>query len=356
MGATFDKSLIHRIGKLLGQESLAKNAQVLLAPTVCLQRSPLIGRGFEAFGEDPILSGTLASSYINGLQSLGVGAALKHYAAHDQSPMSIEDSIRMSERTLREVHLLPFQIAVKSSNPWAIMTAYHKINGKHASENGVILDILRKGWAWKGCVMSDWYGTYSTSEAINAGLDLEMPGPTRFRGQLLSWLVLSRKVSEKALDEAVRNVLGLVDRVDLSQRQEEVRNNDNEESRKVCRDVAAESIVLLKNERKILPLKREKSGVKYGLIGDHFLNPAVSGGGSADLTPYYVSTPFDAFVKAVGEENVSYEVGAYCKCSTFLKSAASLDVASGFKVPVETFELVGRIWDVTADFDHLILV
>jgi beta-glucosidase len=154
MGATFDKSLLHRIGTLLGQESLAKNAQVLLAPTVCLQRSPLIGRGFEAFGEDPVLSGTLASHYINGLQSLGVGAALKHFAAHDQSPMSIEDSIRMSERTLREVHLLPFQIAVRNSNPWAIMTAYHKINGKHASENEVILDILRKEWGWKGCVMS----------------------------------------------------------------------------------------------------------------------------------------------------------------------------------------------------------
>ena len=258
------------------------------------------------------MSGTLAAEYINGLQSQGVGAALKHFAAHDQSPMSIEDSIWMSERTLRELHLLPFQIAVRKSQPWAIMTAYHKINGVHASENEVVLDILRKEWGWNGCVISDWYGTYSTSEAINAGLDLEMPGPTRFRGQLLSWLVLSRKVTEKALDEAVRNVLGLVDRVDLSQRQAKVRNNDNEESRKVCRDVAAQSIVLLKNKRNVLPLRKEKS-IKYGLIGDHFKNPAVSGGGSADLTPYYVSTPFDAFVEAVGHESVRYEVGAYCE-------------------------------------------
>lgn len=312
MGATFDTDLVHRVGGLLGIEARAKGAQVLLAPTVCLQRSPLLGRGFEAFGEDPVMSGMLAASYINGLQEQGVGAAIKHFAAHDQSPMSIEDSIRMSDRTLREVHMLPFQIAIKKSNPWAVMTAYHKINGVHASENTVILDILRKEWGWKGCVMSDWYGTYSTSEAINAGLDLEMPGPTRFRGQLLSWLVLSRKVTEKALDEAVRNVLGLVDRVNLDGKSKEIRSNNNEESRKICRDVASQSIVLLKNDKKVLPLKKD-SKVTFGLIGDHWKNPAVSGGGSADLTPYYISTPFDSFFKTVGGENVRYEIGCYCE-------------------------------------------
>ncbi|KAF2017999.1 glycoside hydrolase family 3 protein [Aaosphaeria arxii CBS 175.79] len=312
MGATFDSELLESVGRLLGSEARSRNIQGLLAPTVCIQRSPLIGRGFEAFAEDPLLSGLLASAYINGVQKQGVGCILKHYAAHDQSSMSIEDSIRVSDRTLREVHLLPFQIAVKKSNPWGIMAAYQKVNGFHASEHDCLLQqVLRKEWGWNGLTMSDWFGTYSTSEAVNAGLDLEMPGPTKWRGDRLSWAVLSRKVSTSTLDERVKNVLEYVKRaVNTDIPRDASVTDEIATSMPVARKVSADSIVLLKNEEQILPLTNTK-GKRFGLIGSGFHYPAIAGGGSADLTPYYVSTPYDAMVEEVGEENITYEVGCY---------------------------------------------
>ncbi|KAI9162772.1 hypothetical protein HJFPF1_04364 [Paramyrothecium foliicola] len=313
MGATFDSKLMHSAGKMLAAESKEKGCQVLLAPTVCLQRSPLIGRGFEAFGEDPILSGLLASAYINGVQENGVGVSIKHYAAHDQSSMSFEDSVRASERTLRELHLLPFQLAVKHSNPWSFMASYHRINGVHSPEDPWLLShVLREDWGWNGLVMSDWFGTYSTAESINAGLDLEMPGPTRWRGPLLLWEVLCRKVKMSTVDDRVRNVLNLINKVapSLDYKQGSHDEGNTKEKQELCRDIARSGIVLLKNEKQVLPLDATKKQT-YGLIGPGFLNPAISGGGSADLTPYYVSKPLDAFKAAVGQESINTAVGCH---------------------------------------------
>ncbi|KAI8167830.1 putative beta-glucosidase I [Colletotrichum sp. SAR 10_70] len=323
MGATFDTELMHSVGEILAAEAKEKGCHVILAPTLCLQRSPLIGRGFEAFAEDPVLSGTLASAYINGVQTNGVGVSIKHYAAHDQSTMSIEDSIRVSERTLREMHLLPFQIAVKNANPWCFMTAYHRINGTHSSEDPWLLgDILRKEWGWDGLIMSDWFGTYSTSEAVNAGLDLEMPGPARWRGELLMWAVLCRKVKEATIYERIRSLLNLINKVQpaLNHRRDERTQGDTEEKRRVCRKVASNSIVLLKNERSVLPLN-PSSEQTFGLIGPAVRLPAVSGGGSADLVPYYVSTPLDAIVDIVGEGRVKTAIGCHGHLFTPLLSS-----------------------------------
>ncbi|KAJ0383589.1 hypothetical protein COL922a_010206 [Colletotrichum nupharicola] len=323
MGATFDTELMHSVREMLAAEAKEKGCHVILAPTVCLQRSPLIGRGFEAFAEDPVLSGTLASEYINGVQANGVGVSIKHYAAHDQSTMSIEDSIRVSERTLREMHLLPFQIAVKNANPWCFMTAYHRINGTHASEDPWLLgDILRKKWGWDGLIMSDWFGTYSTSEAVNAGLDLEMPEPARWRGELLMWAVLCRKVKEATINERVRSLLNLINKVQpaLNHRRDERTQGDTEDKRRVCRKVASDSIVLLKNERSVLPLN-PSSEQTFGLIGPAVRLPAVSGGGSADLVPYYVSTPLDAIVDIVGEGRVKTTIGCHGHLFTPLLSS-----------------------------------
>ncbi|KAI8246327.1 putative beta-glucosidase I [Colletotrichum sp. SAR 10_96] len=309
--------------RMLAAEAKEKGCHVILAPTVCLQRSPLIGRGFEAFAEDPFLSGTLASAYISGVQTNGVGVSIKHYAAHDQSTMSIEDSIRVSERTMREMHLLPFQITVKNANPWCFMTAYHRINGTHASENPWLLgDILRKEWGWDGLIMSDWFGTYSTSEAVNAGLDLEMPGPARWRGELLMWAVLCRKVKEATIDARVQSLLNLINKVQpaLKHRRDEGTQGDTEEKRQVCRKVASNSIVLLKNERSMLPLN-PSSEQTVGLIGPAVRLPAVSGGGSADLVPYYVSTPLDAIVDIVGEGRVKTAIGCHGHLFTPLLSS-----------------------------------
>lgn len=315
MAATFDRGLLTAIGKNLGRETREKGCQVLLAPTVCLQRSPLLGRGFEEFSEDPWLSGTLAADFVNGVQSEGVGCSIKHYAAHDQSAEAIEDSIWASERTLREVHLMPFQIAVKQANPWSVMTSYHKINGVNVSEDPWLINrMLREDWGWDGLVMSDWFGTFSTSEALNAGMDLEMPGPVRWRGPLLLWAVLARKVSQATLDSAVRNVLNLTNKVDSARAAlDPSTTGDTAEKKELCRKVAADSIVLLKNERSILPLNPKASGKKYALIGPGALYPSASGGGSADLVPYYISKPLDALNELVGAENVTANVGCHGK-------------------------------------------
>ncbi|CAH0020013.1 unnamed protein product [Clonostachys rhizophaga] len=238
MGATFDKGLMLTVGRAIGREAKEKNAHVLLAPTVCLQRSPLIGRGFEAFGEDPILSGLLASSYINGIQENGVAASIKHFAAHDQSKWALEDAIRVSERTLRELHLLPFQIAIKDSNPW--------------------------------------------------------------------------KVREATVDLRVRNILNLINKVRpaLNYQKGSVEEGDTLDKRQLCRKVAADSIVLLKNNKSVLPLD-VTANQTCGLIGLAARYPTACGGGSAELRPYYVNTPYDSIVEAVGKANVKEAVGAY---------------------------------------------
>ncbi|RTE83091.1 hypothetical protein BHE90_002344 [Fusarium euwallaceae] len=322
MGATFNVDLIRQAGNLLGEEARFRGVHVLLAPTVCLQRSPLIGRGFEAFGEDPLLSGMLAAAYINGVQGQGVVACIKHFAAHDQSANSIEDNVCATERTLREVHLLPFQLAMRHSDPWTFMASYNKINGVHFSENPFLLKtILRDEWGFNGLVMSDWFGTYSTSESVNAGMDLEMPGPTLWRGKALSHAVNCRKVSHQALDDATRNVLTLINKVKAVEHMS-TPESDTQDQRALIQKIASEGIVLLKNDNKLLPLADFK-GKKFGLIGDHVKHPAICGGGSSEVEPYYSITPYNAIVEEVGEANVSYAPGCYTfRYSPFLQRLA----------------------------------
>ncbi|CAI7569612.1 unnamed protein product [Penicillium crustosum] len=313
MGATFDVDLLHCIGNLLGDEGRRKGVHVALAPTVCLQRSPLLGRGFEAFGEDPELSGSLAAPYVNGLQERKVASCIKHYAAHDQSFRAAEDDLIMTERTLREVHLYPFQVAMAKSKPWALMSAYQSINGTHVSEDPFMLDqVLRKEWGFEGLVMSDWWGTYSTSEATNAGLDLEMPGPSIWRGKQLTQAVAVRKVHEDTINASVRRLLHLINKTRDPGPPSPEGNGDTNESRALIRKVAADAIVLLKNEKNVLPLDKTKK-LKYGLIGEYFENPATGGGGSSETVPFYFNTPLDAFIEAVGNENVTYEPGVYTR-------------------------------------------
>jgi beta-glucosidase len=261
----------------------------------------------------------MASGYINGVQKHGVGVSIKHCAAHDQTSMSLEDAVRASERTLRETHLLPFQLAVKNSSPWSFMTSYHRINGKRVCEDPWLLnEVLRQEWGWDGLVMSDWFGTYSTAEALNAGMDLEMPGPTRWRGSLLQWSVISRKVRKATVDFSVRNLLNLVNKVcDLESLESHQTLGDTAEKRDLYLNVAQSSIVLLKNDRNVLPLD-EKVKRKYALIGPNGLYPAIRGGGSADLVPYYVSRPMDAIRAMVGDENVRFAAGCSgMLCSNF---------------------------------------
>ena len=257
-----------------------------------IQRGPLGGRGFESFSEDPHLSGTLAGQYCNGVQHEHVVTTPKHFVCNDQEHERMAVNSIVTQRALREIYLMPFMLAIKAANPAAIMTAYNKVNGIHASENQDLFDILRKDWRWSGLVMSDWFGTYSTAEGIIAGQDLEMPGPTKWRGELLSHAVKNKKVKSHVLDKRVRAVLNMVKlaaKSGIAEGAEEGRLNMLPDQ-KLLRRVAAESIVLLKNQDGILPFNKDQ---EVAVIGPNAKVATYAGGGSACLTPYYTVTPFE---------------------------------------------------------------
>ncbi|KAK9311452.1 glycoside hydrolase superfamily [Lipomyces starkeyi] len=313
LGATWDGPLLEKAGKVMGDEAIAKGAVIILGPTVNIQRSPLGGRGFESFSEDPYLSGSLAAAEIRGIQNgTGVAATIKHFVANDQEHERSAVNSIVSDRAMREIYLLPFQLAVRDAKPAAIMTAYNKLNGTHCSEHqGLLKGILRGEWGWKGLVMSDWFGTYSTSASINAGVDLEMPGPTRFRGTNLGHAIFSKKVKSYVLDERVKNVLELVNRVAPlgmpENAKEETRNTPKTAA--LLRKIAADSIVLLKNENNVLPFDKNK---KIAIVGPNAKVATYCGGGSASLAPYYAITPFEGIsAKYSNPASISYSVGAY---------------------------------------------
>ncbi|KAI5456702.1 putative glycosyl hydrolase [Mariannaea sp. PMI_226] len=310
LGATFDSDLIYSLGRLLGLECKAKGAHILLGPTMNIQRGPLGGRGFESFSEDPVLSGLLASSYCKGVKTENIIPTPKHLVCNDQEHERVAVSATVTDRALREIYLLPFQLAIAGSQPGAMMTSYNKVNGTHASESPDLLDgIVRKEWDYKGLLVSDWFGTYSVSEALNAGLDLEMPGPSRFRGPGLMHAVTSNKVKETAIDERVRKVLEMVKLAAKSKIPEfapEVERNTPEDQA-LLRRAASESIVLLKNEDEILPLSPSK---KTLVIGPNANTATYCGGGSANLPAYYTVTPLQG-IKNKSTADVVFSQGAY---------------------------------------------
>src|SRR5437764_10310045 len=211
LASTWNTDLLERVGQALAREAQMKRAQVLLAPTVNIQRSPLGGRNFECFSEDPFLSARLAVAYIHGLQSEGVGASLKHYVCNDEEFERFTISSEVRERALREIYLQPFQTAVREAQPWTIMASYNLVNGVPVSENAYLLtEILRHAWGYEGVVVSDWFlSVKSTAASVNAGLDLEMPSP-RWRGELLLEAVRRGEVEEGTIDTSVRRLLQLL--------------------------------------------------------------------------------------------------------------------------------------------------
>ncbi|ODQ68881.1 hypothetical protein LIPSTDRAFT_7343 [Lipomyces starkeyi NRRL Y-11557] len=302
LGAMWNTDLLTEAGTLMADEAIAKGAHVILGPTVNMQRSPLGGRGFESFSEDPILSGLSAGAIINGIQSKNIIATIKHFVGNDQEHERNSVDAIITERALREIYLLPFQLAIKESQPGAVMTAYNKVNGTHVSQSlAFIRDILRGEWEWDGLVMSDWFGVYSTAESVNAGLDIDMPGPTGFRGDLIQRSLNANTITHHTLDDRVRQVLKLVNRTGQSGVPENAPEGTNNtlETSTLLRKLAAESIVVLKNEKKVLPLSKDKT---TAVIGPNAKIATYCGGGSASLLPYYVVTPFDAISKKVTKE------------------------------------------------------
>ncbi|KIJ69540.1 glycoside hydrolase family 3 protein [Hydnomerulius pinastri MD-312] len=318
MASTFDVDLIHEVGVFLAEETKVKSSVILLAPTCNIQRNPLGGRAFESFSEDPHLSGTLAAAYVNGLQSRGIAATIKHFVANDQeSERTAADSI-VSDRALREIYLYPFMLAQRDAKPWAFMTSYGRLWGIHCSENPKLLEgILREEWGHEGIIMSDWHGTYGTDQAINAGLDLEMPGPPRWRTEfLIQHCLSSQKLKIPVIDERVANMLTFIQKMaainpDIVFGDGHEGSRDTPQMRKFTRRLAADGMVLLKNTGNILPITPKKVKT-VAVIGPNAKGTIISGGGSAALKPTYVVKPFDGIVQnAPSGLDIKYEVGCY---------------------------------------------
>ncbi|RPA84644.1 glycoside hydrolase [Ascobolus immersus RN42] len=313
LSATWDLNVVAGIGHLLAEEVRDKRADILLAPTVCLHRSPLGGRNFESFsGDDPFLGGKLAASYINAVQSHGIATTIKHFAANDQETRRFVVNQIMTERTLRELHLVPFQIAIRDSNPWCVMATYSKINGVYGSNNKALLtDILRGEWGFDGMVMSDWFGVNSIVPSVEAGLDLEMPGPPRKRGKNLVDAVAKGYMKEDGMDANVRRLLQLIYKTgkhktpDWVEGEEQAINRP--EHREFLRKAAADGIVLLKNEKKTLPLNLETIK-SVAFIGPNSRESVAAGGGSASLNPHYRQNPHDQFIENVKDKFPNLEV------------------------------------------------
>ncbi|KAK6528025.1 hypothetical protein TWF281_009282 [Arthrobotrys megalospora] len=312
MGATFNPDLAYEIGEALGEEVKAKSASVLLAPTACCHRSPLGGRNFESYSEDPLLSGKMASSYIRGVQSRGVAATMKHYVANEQETWRLFVDETIDETTLREIYLKPFEIAMREGRPWAVMTAYNIINGVHCdSQPFTLKQVLRGEWNYEGLVMSDWFGCNSMVESLLAGLDLEMPGPAKKR-PVKEFVEAAEKDENirKAVDDSARRILTLIAKVgkwkDMTPEAPEASREDPETGN-LIRKAGGEGVVLLKNEGKALPLQ-PNSLKKVAFIGPNAKATVAGGGGSAHLEPNYLTQPYESFVNAIKEINGDIEV------------------------------------------------
>ncbi len=310
MASTWNRDLIERTGVGLAEETRHLGCHILLGPCVNIMRSPLGGRNFETFSEDPYLAGQIGVAYVKGLQSQRIGASVKHYAANNQEFERFRGNSVVDERTLREIYLPAFETIVKETHPWTVMCAYNRINGTYASEHETLLrKILKEEWGFEGVVVSDWGAVHDIFTPIQAGLDLEMPGPARYFGQALEAAVNTWQVDERWVDDAARQMLGLLFRAGVMGEEDlPAGSGDTPEHRALAREVANESIVLLKNEHNRLPLDQTKI-TKLAVIG---LNAAsvVSGGGSSRVDPRHWVTPLEGLRAKLGEAvEIVYEPG-----------------------------------------------
>lgn len=315
LASSWNTALVERVGGALAQETRSKGASVLLAPTVNIHRSPLGGRNFESYSEDPYLASRMAVAYITGLQNGGVGATVKHYIGNEEEFERFSISSEVDERTLREIYLPPFKAAVLEAHAWALMASYNLVNGVAVSEDPYLLhDILREEWGWDGVVISDWFmSVKSTAASVNASLDLEMPGPPRWRGEKLLQAVKDGEVQESKLDESVRRLLLLLEKAGKFDKPEEEAEQavNLPEHRALIREAAGEGIVLLKNEPAVLPLQADKLK-SVAIIGPNAKVARIMGGGSAQVNAHYQITPYDGIMAKLGDSGattVGFEQG-----------------------------------------------
>ncbi len=303
LASTWDVDLIRAVGQALGEEAAALGVDVLLGPGVNMKRTPLCGRNFEYYSEDPYLAGRMAVAFIDGLQSKGVGASLKHFAANNQEYQRFSINAVVDERALREIYLPAFEMAVTQARPWTVMCAYNKLNGTYCSEHHELLvDILKNEWGFEGLVVSDWGAVHDRVKALRGGLDLEMPGPQPHRTQAVIEAARAGALDEAVLDEAARRILNIVFKAAASRKGGAF---DKAAHHALARQVAGEGMVLLKNNG-VLPLRHPR---RIAVIGRAAKEPHYQGGGSSHINPTQVDIPLDELQKLAGNSHLTYCAG-----------------------------------------------
>lgn len=353
MACSFDRDLLHKVGDALGEECVAEDLAVLLGPGINMKRSPICGRNFEYYSEDPVVAGELGAAFVNGVQEHGVGTSLKHFAANNQEWRRMSISAEIDERTLREIYLAAFETVVKKAQPWTIMCSYNRINGVYSCENDWLLNkVLRDEWGFEGLVMTDWGAMDERVPSLKAGLDLEMPDCHGETDKLIVKAVQSGELEEPVLDTAVERILTMVDKYLTARKgidpasmvhplpSSVERGYDVAAHHALARTTAEQSAVLLKNED-ILPLQKDK---KIAFIGEFAKVPRIQGGGSSHINNTSVESALDA-----AGDSVSYAQGFHIDeettDETLLQEAITLakesDVAVIFAGLPDSFESEG---------------
>ncbi|PYC88538.1 glycosyl hydrolase [Streptomyces tateyamensis] len=314
MAASWDEDLVHRLGELLAREARRKGVDVLLAPTLNLHRSPVAGRHFECFSEDPLLTGRIGAAYISGVQSGGVAATAKHYVANESETQRLTVDARVDERTLREVYLAPFEAAVRAG-VWVVMSAYNQVNGEPMCESSLLTEPLKGEWGFEGVVVSDWGAVQSTTRSGRAGVDLAMPGPNEHWGAALAAAVRDGVVPEPLLDDKVRRLLRLAERLGALERRSASARPPRQPTpvdaatRGLLRQAAAAGAVLLSNSGTLLPLD-SRALRRVAVLGPNAAVARVQGGGSAAVFPGAVVSPLDGIRAALSADvQVGYASG-----------------------------------------------
>ncbi|MGP4014696.1 beta-glucosidase family protein [Saccharopolyspora sp. 5N708] len=346
MAATWDAELIADLGRIMAAEAVAKAADVVLAPVVNLQRTPVAGRHFECFSEDPLLSGRMATAFVEAVQAEGVGVCVKHFVGNDSETERTSYVARIAPRALREVYLAPFEQVVRDGKPWMVMAAYNAVDdgveSSPATEHDRLLAGVLKGeWGFDGVVVSDWLATKSTVESARTGLDLVMPGPGGpWREHLLA-AVRGGEVPEKAIDEKVRRLLRLAERVgalDGTPPAAPRNSGDDPATVATLRSAAARATVVLRNETSLLPLRPDIQ--RIALIGANALDPFVQGGGSAHVVPPHVASPLAEIARAFPDAEVTAHRGGTTRRHLPLLDGGAFD---GGAFEIEVLDAAGSV-------------
>ncbi len=305
LGSTWDVDLAREVGAAIGMEARAQDVAVVLGPGINIKRSPLCGRNFEYLSEDPHLSGRLGAAFVDGVQSQGVGTSVKHFAANNQETDRVCVSADVDERTLREIYLSAFEHVVTTARPWTVMCSYNRINGVHASQSRWLLtDVLRGEWGYDGLVMSDWGAVHDRVAALRAGLDLEMPPNLGVSDAAIVAAAESGALDTATLDQAVARVLQLVQRA----RGREPADFDVDSHHALARRAAAQGMVLLKNDRDVLPL-RDRAGLRICVVGEFARTPRYQGAGSSQVNPTRVDVPLEELRASLPQASIDFAPG-----------------------------------------------